>query len=247
MRNAIGIGVLLVAACAGPRVGDDVVGKLVVTGLSARAGFTNRAEPRDEIVEGACRTWSYQCAGSEGRCRFETGLSAGPILVAGPSRAITLEYDDRTDSYGTIRPGIPYTSGSELMVSAPGDEVDGFALTARAPEPFVDNDLPLQLPAFTGAPMTVTWTPSSIPDPEARVELAGYAGGAHAGTDIRLFECVGPDSGSLTIGPRISADFAARGGQADTELSRFHEAAHVVPGYEVRFRIATALTMYFND
>jgi hypothetical protein len=103
-------------------------------------------------------------------------------------------------------------------------------------------------PAFTGATTTILWTPAVAADPDARVELAGYAGSGHGGFSLRLFQCASPDTGSLTIGPMISAELAeASDGFGYAGLSRFHETAHLATGYDVRFRIATRRSIQFGE
>lgn len=243
MRNTVGIAVVLVSACAGPRVGDDVVGMVVATEWTAWARFDNRPERSDETVEGACRAWTV---------RSERGgpadLSVGLIRLEGLREEVTLEYDELGGHYIASPTSFNlYIPEWDALASAPGDEVDGFALNVGALEQFVDPVDGQLLPPFTGTPVEVTWTPAAPADPEALVELAGSVGLWHAGTDGRRFECVGSDTGSLTIGPLISAELAAWGGWGSAQLSRFHEVVQQSPGYDVRFRIATTRWITFDD
>jgi hypothetical protein len=236
----------LVAGCDGRVVGYDVVGRVVATERTVVAEIENREDHRDETVEGPCRAWFPECTSTD-ECRSRYDLSAGPIRIEGLPPEIILEYREFTESYGTYVGSLPYTPDSELRAWAPGDEVDGFALTLGGLEQFADPDEMIMAPAFTPEPITITWTPAATADPDARVELAGYAGTGHAGLDMRFFECISADTGSFTIGPGISAELAAMGdGTGYGGLSRFHETVNVTPGYEVRFRIATLRAIAFG-
>lgn len=191
--------------------------------VSAR--FYQGAPPgfhREAKREGSCRLLTFQLALCRDYCNgvctdtdvckpFPERSSAGPVVVSGTSRPVTL--DPGTGSYynlNEIIPGELFSPGAAVTASASGASFPGFRLTTAgvatfSPPSIVNDEITLR----NDADYTFTWLPG--PDPAARVRLTLNSTNEGHGLPYKgIIECDAPDrAGALTLRKELITDFPA--------------------------------------
>jgi hypothetical protein len=170
--------------------------------------------PRAErvAVDGDCAVYTHPAPGfcdpscgdlyctAEGTCvPFPRKTSAGDIEVTGLIDPLTfssepngyaLEPDERPPSNRI------FDDGATIIATAPGDEVDGFTLTARGVSQL---EAALSLRELRpGEAEHVTW----VPENDGRVQVA-FRNGWHGGPYTAGLICEVDDTGSLEIAPSM--------------------------------------------
>ncbi len=166
----------------------------------------------------------YNIAGTEGDCRLLTidepafcqticdgvcigpdvcieaprFLSAGSATIGGLLTSINLaQQTDNAYLAAGVLPLDLFTSEAVVRLSASGDEISWFVLSAGGVRSLV-TDLPMTpLDLDTGADVTITW---ANPDPSTVVQLELIATNAYVGQPApAILDCQAMDDGSLTI------------------------------------------------
>lgn len=170
--------------------------------------------------------WPYEVEPTDGACRFSTrqtgacvpfcqwnqacvgGVcisppivhSAGPLTFEGGSASLTVPFED--GAYQVFDQALTFAPGTSVAVSAPGDEIAAFSLTAAAPRPLTlvgVEDLVLS----AGTPITIRWQPS---DPGSRVRVTMGADEGHAFFRSVVIECDAPDEHGAIVIPQAMVD-----------------------------------------
>lgn len=185
-----------------------------------------------------------QSCTSEGTCvPTPSKVSAGVIRVSGlevpleeSPNGITFDY---SETFSDPFPGV--TSGSEVVLSAEGDEVPGFSLTGRGIEALTS---PVETIAVaTDTPATVEWDApqESVSDVEVHVKLTVNA---HGSTSAWV-ECIFEDTGSAEIPADLVTGVIAAGlsGFPRAIVSRRTMDSVAIDGGCVDFKVSSELTI----
>ena len=172
----------------------------------SRVALSNAPLPAQRTVAmtvGACELTTYEpvscdpaCGGGEvcepgGTCApLPANLSVGTLTFTGLTAAATME---APYSFGLELPEDAFADDADVTASAPGDEWDGFEVTARGvPEirtPVVDATVTVP----RGTDHSFTWTPSG--DASARVRLELKSNNVGHGTPLpAIITCEAMDS-----------------------------------------------------
>lgn len=231
----VGLAVVL-AGCANAELGD-VYGRITVTTASTQALF--QTAPVPGFSDGACTSFEFP--------ETRRDISAGFIDLAWPDGDVRMEPLAR-GLYGQ-EAGIDLAPGEQVTASAPGVDLPGFALATTGVEPLPPLGDPLarvQLPAFDGTPLSITWTPSSPPG-DATVAVDGVAVAFHGSGENHAFHCEGPDTGSLVMSAAFTDYLRQVSPTAGGFLSRYHADVHTEPGFTVELRVTTGLWVEFGS
>lgn len=177
-------------------------------------GFPTDGRPvwhQEVLTTGACRLFEYElglcdppCDGvclAPAECRaWPTYRSAGALTITGLAAALVVDplFDGRYVTPGGL-PDPLFASDASIGVSAAGDVIDAFTVSAAAVAR-------LAVPAFDanglavltdGSDLTITWPGA---DATSRVQVFVHSGGAPHGTPPQtLLQCDAVDTGSITI------------------------------------------------
>jgi len=195
-----------------------------VTGLVTDGVAMADAVLEAKETDGACVLWmglnpafcDPQCVSGE-----ECGLdrichpepqrkSVGPVTVEGLKEPLELELNYALEYKKFDFVGAPYEVGSEISLSAPGDELEGFSLGGAGVAPMVTTD---ELWVITpGEPLTVTWEPADGPG-EVRFSVNVDQ---HGLTPVTL-RCVVEDTGTYTVSAELTGTLIEYGAGGASE------------------------------
>jgi hypothetical protein len=174
------------------------------------------AEP---LLEGACRMWERDIDHScEPWCGLDTSCIGGVCVAPPPPRSAgTISVEGRGETrdvpfengaYQLFVRDQPFPPGTAITVSAPGDIIGPFEMTATAPQPLelvdladcfgmIDNCVI----AKRGETFAIHWIPA---DPGSRVRVTLGTDLGHAMHRPVVVECDAPDElGYVVVPPRM--------------------------------------------
>jgi hypothetical protein len=213
-------------------------------------------------TEGACRLWTYtvaDCGACTGLCNaqgdcvpFPTQLSAGTVTVEGLSEPVAIPFDLNGYDPATTFPADLFDAGDEVTLSAVGDEVAAFSLSAPAVDG-IELDLipgeefgePDSLRIEDGADLVFTWSPI-VPGTRMRLEILSDTAAHGLPVDV-MIECETDDTGSMTV-PRafveafpeaVWPDACAGHDCPPSSLTRFRSDRTEVGGLDIELRVGT--------
>jgi hypothetical protein len=238
----------LVAACSG---GDDdggvpgeVEGHIEVIeydGLDLgfiTAQFTDAALTPELAHDGDCRVYEQPCLGQVGACAAPEGYSAGTLEVAGLWQPLSIE-PGFNNLY--IVDGVPrdvFADDAEVTVTAAGDEIDGFTLSASGVEPLESELAGAELDPLGDGPATFFWTPGTG-DARVRLEI-NAADVCHAGARWLVLQCDSDDTGSLEVSAEVLAAIPREYSGCGAWLARYDSDQATGPAGQTELLIANA-------
>jgi len=238
----------LVAACGGgdddPEVPGEVEGHIEVLEYDGidlgfiTAQFTDAALTPEVARDGNCRVYEQPCLGQVGACAAPEGYSAGTLDIAGLWQPLSIE-PGFNNLY--IVDGVPrdvFADDAEVTVTAGGDDIDGFSLSAGGVEPLESELAGAELDPLGDGPATFSWTPGSG-DARVRLEI-NAADVCHAGAHWLVLECDAEDTGSLEISAEVLAAIPRGYSGCGAWLARYRNDVVTAGGAETELLVANA-------
>jgi len=163
-----------------------------------------------ELVPAYCTDCAGLCVAEEVCEPMPEMVSAGDLVFSGLEVPLTLTPDTYTNWYVSQSsvPADAFADDAIINVTASGDSVPGFSLSAAGVPPLVaaiDND---QIELLDDSDFTLSWTPAA---PGARVRLTLNANNFGHGLPYEaILECDADDSqGAITVPRELIAAFPA--------------------------------------
>lgn len=214
--------------------------------------------------EGFCRLLTYEqgfCRGCDGVCRSDDTcapwpvyLSAGQVDATGLTGEVEIALAEVNQTYYAVDlPADLFDDDAEITLSAAGDQVPAFALTAggvRPIEPDLAGAESDELHLVDGGDVVLSWDDS---EPGARVRLTLKGENDGHGLPLNtIIECDAPDTGSITVPRALVEAFPEK---ARTEicdghdcpastLERYRRDATTVDGIDIDLWVASEVSFY---
>ena len=251
MRAILACAVL--AACgdgggsSDPDLPDEVAGRIEIIeydGLDdfglVTAHFTDAALNPELARDGDCRVYEQPCLGQVGACAAPEGVSAGTLDITGLWQPLSLEPGWNAQHWADSVPREVFADDAVVTVTAAGDALDAFSLTAGGVEPIESELVDTEQPPLGDGPAPFSWT-AGDPAGGARVRLEiNAADVCHAGAHWLVLECDADDTGSLVVSPEVLAAIPAGYYGCGAWLARYRSDRLSADGREIELLVANA-------